>query len=137
MNCLREDLKVHITDVVVGEAEMPVKELVLTHLETCDSCRADREQIEQVLGLLKESPPWTASGDGEAGSDRADMLSTIQRQKIESLAGRSVCPRGPQGAGGIDVLDRHGREPVRRRPGPLPRAAGKRDAARSADPNDG
>ena len=92
MNCLREDLKVHITDVVVGEAEMPVKELVLTHLETCASCRADREQIEQVLGLLKESPPWTASGDGEAGSDRADMLSTIQRQKIESLAGRASAP---------------------------------------------
>jgi Ca-activated chloride channel family protein len=88
MNCLREDLKVHITDVLVGEAEMPVRELVLAHLETCASCRADREQIEQVLGLLKESPPWTAAGGGDAGSDNADTLSTIQRQKVESLAGR-------------------------------------------------
>lgn len=89
MNCLREDLKVHITDVLVGEAEMPVREIVLAHLETCASCRADREQIEQVLGLLKEAPPWMAAGEAESASGDADTLSTIQRQKIESLAGRA------------------------------------------------
>jgi|CXWL01.1.fsa_nt_gi Ca-activated chloride channel family protein len=92
MNCLREDLKAHITDVLVGEAEMPVRETVLAHFETCASCRADREQIEQVLGLLKESPPWTAAGEGDLGAGDADTLSTIQRQKIESLAGRASAP---------------------------------------------
>lgn len=96
MKCVREDLKAHITDVLVGEADASVREMVLSHLETCDSCRADREQIEQVLGLLKESPPWTASGDGDAGSESADTLSTIQRQKVESLAARaSAAPVAP------------------------------------------
>ena len=41
MNCVREDLKAHITDVLVGEAEMSVKEQLLIHLETCASCRLD------------------------------------------------------------------------------------------------
>jgi len=82
MKCVREDLKAHITDVLVGEAETPVREQVLSHLETCASCREDRDRMVLVLGLLKEAPPWA-----EAAAE-ADTLSAIQRQKIESLAGR-------------------------------------------------
>ena len=84
MNCVREDLKARITDVLVGEAETPVREQVISHLEACASCREDRDQAAKVLGLLKEAPPWTVD-QGEAG---ADSLSTLQRQKIESLVGR-------------------------------------------------
>ena len=82
MKCVREDLKAHITDVLVGEAETPVREQVLSHLETCASCREDRDRMALVLGLLKEAPPWA-----ETAAD-ADTLSVIQRQKVESLAGR-------------------------------------------------
>lgn len=86
MNCVREDLKAHITDVLVGEAEMSVKEQVLVHLETCASCRTDRDETASVLGLLKEAPPWVVSAEAGAAADGADRLSAIQRQKVESLA---------------------------------------------------
>jgi|GEM_PF-1482017 len=85
MNCVREDLKAHITDVLVGEAETSVKEQLLIHLETCSSCRADRDEMASVLGLLKEAPPWVAQG-AAVGADGSDRLSVIQRQKIESMA---------------------------------------------------
>ena len=88
MNCVRQDLKAHITDVVVGEAETSVREQVLSHLETCASCREDRDQVARVLGLLKEAPPWAARGVAGSWSEDADALSTVQRQKIESLAVR-------------------------------------------------
>lgn len=84
MKCVREDLKAHLTDVLVGEAEGPLRDEVLAHLETCASCRAEREEMARVLGLLKEAPPW-ASDSREAEDD---ALSTIQRQRLESLAGR-------------------------------------------------
>ncbi len=84
MKCVREDLKAHITDVLVGEAETPLREQVLSHLETCPSCLEDRDRMALVLGLLKEAPPWA-----ESAAD-ADMLSAIQRHKVESLAGRRV-----------------------------------------------
>lgn len=84
MKCVREDLKAHITDVLVGEAETSVTEQVLSHLETCASCREDRDQTALVLGLLKEAPPWV-----ESAAD-SDTLSPIQRQKVESLASRRV-----------------------------------------------
>ena len=48
MNCVREDLKAHITDVLVGEAETPVSEQVLSHLETCASCREDRNRMTRA-----------------------------------------------------------------------------------------
>ncbi len=83
MNCVREDLKAHITDVLVGEAEPKLRADVLSHLETCASCRDERDSMEQILGLLKEAPPWAGKGSAEA-----DRLSVIQRQKIESMAGR-------------------------------------------------
>ena len=89
MNCVREDLKAHITDVLVGEAETSVREQVRSHLETCASCREDRDQVAKVLGLLKEAPPWALSGSADSSAADADTLSTIQRQKIASLAGRS------------------------------------------------
>ncbi|MBX7186152.1 MAG: von Willebrand factor type A domain-containing protein [Vicinamibacteria bacterium] len=82
MKCVREDLKAHITDVLVGEAGTAVKEEVLLHLESCASCREDRDRTALVLGLLKEAPPWVES------SADADTLSAVQRQKVESLAGR-------------------------------------------------
>ncbi len=85
MKCVREDLKAHITDVLVGEADTAVSEQVLDHLETCPSCREDRDRMARVLGLLKEAPPWA-----ESAAD-ADTLSVIQRQRVESLAAR----RGP------------------------------------------
>ncbi len=85
MKCVREDLKAHITDVLVGEADTAVSGQVLAHLETCASCREDRDRMVLVLGLLKEAPPWA-----ESAAD-ADTLSVIQRQKVESLAAR----RGP------------------------------------------
>ena len=88
MNCVREDLKAHITDVLVGEALASLREQVQAHVEECASCRTERDQVAGVLGLLKEAPPWTA--DGGAGRE-GDSLSTIQRQKISSLIGR----RGP------------------------------------------
>ena len=84
MKCVREDLKAHITDVLVGEAETPAREQVLSHLETCASCREDRDRMVLGLGLLKEAPPWA-----EATAE-ADTLSAIQWQKIESLAGRGA-----------------------------------------------
>ncbi len=103
MKCVREDLKALITDVLVGEAEPSVKERVLSHLETCASCREDRDQTARVLGLLKEAPPWAAvaidgaiAGGAEAASDQGDTLSVIQRQKIESLAARRL-PARPAG----------------------------------------
>ena len=86
MNCVREDLKAHITDVLVGEAEMPVKEELLIHLEGCASCRADRDEVASVLGLLKDAPPWAGSVEAGLAADGGDRLSVIQRQKIESLA---------------------------------------------------
>jgi Ca-activated chloride channel family protein len=82
MNCVREDLKAHITDVLVGEADAAVSEQVLAHLETCASCREDRDGMARVLGLLKEAPPWAGTKEG------ADQLSVIQRQKVSSLASR-------------------------------------------------
>ena len=88
MNCVREDLKAHITDVLVGEAEPRVKEEVLSHLESCASCRAESDNVARVLGLLKEAPPWASSATAEA-----DTLSVIQRQKIESLAGRRAATK--------------------------------------------
>ena len=45
MNCVREDLKAHITDVLVGEAESALALEVKAHIETCASCRADREEM--------------------------------------------------------------------------------------------
>lgn len=84
MKCVREDLKTHLTDVLVGEAEGPLRDEVLAHLETCASCRAEREEMARVLGLLKEAPPWAP--DSREAED--DALSTIQRQRLESLAGR-------------------------------------------------
>ncbi len=88
MKCVREDLKALITDVLVNEAETPVREQVLLHLETCASCREDRDRMTKVLGLLKEAPPWAVDGSAGSWSEDADSLSVIQRQKIESLAGR-------------------------------------------------
>jgi len=85
MNCQREDLKAHITDVIVGEAEPGVREQVLAHLEDCASCRADRDQVASVLGLLKEAPPWASPAVTESDAD-SDRLSTIQRRKVESHA---------------------------------------------------
>lgn len=104
MNCVREDLKAHITDVLVGEAETPVKEQLLIHLETCASCRADRDEMASVLGLLKEAPPWIASADVGAAAEGADRLSVIQRQKIESLAApRAVAAAPPRRSGGSSL----------------------------------
>ncbi len=96
MKCVREDLKAHITDVLVGEAETVVKEQLLLHLETCASCREDRDRMSRVLGLLKEAPPWAA----ETAAD-ADTLSVIQRQKVESLAGPRVSPSAPKTTSGL------------------------------------
>ncbi|MEO5763428.1 MAG: hypothetical protein ABIR28_14080, partial [Vicinamibacteria bacterium] len=87
MKCVREDLKAHITDVIVGEAEPSVRTEVLAHIGSCASCQADQGQMTAVLELLKEAPPWVASVAGPASED-ADALSVIQRQKIESLAAR-------------------------------------------------
>jgi Ca-activated chloride channel family protein len=85
MNCVREDLKAHITDVLVGEAETSLREQVLSHIESCASCQEDHARMASVLGLLKEAPPWLAAGSaGETHA--ADALSTIQRQKVESFA---------------------------------------------------
>lgn len=92
MNCVREDLKAHITDVLVGEAEPKLRADVLSHLETCASCRDERDSMEQVLGLLKEAPPWAGKGSAEA-----DRLSVIQRQKIESMAGRKPVSKKASG----------------------------------------
>ncbi len=100
MNCVREDLKAHITDVLVGEAELSVKEQVLVHLETCASCRADRDEMASVLGLLKEAPPWVVSAEAGAAADGADRLSVIQRQKIESLAAPRQAAASPARKGG-------------------------------------
>jgi predicted anti-sigma-YlaC factor YlaD len=69
MKCVREDLKALITDVLVGEAETSVREQVLSHLETCASCREDRDAMARLLGLLKEAAPWagaTVSADDDA-----------------------------------------------------------------------
>jgi Ca-activated chloride channel family protein len=85
MNCVREDLKAHITDVLVGEAETPLREQVLSHIESCASCHEDHDRVASVLGLLKEAPPWTAAGSAEE-APAADALSTIQRQRVESFA---------------------------------------------------
>jgi Ca-activated chloride channel family protein len=85
MNCVREDLKAHITDVLVGEAETSLREQVLSHIESCASCREDHARMASVLGLLKEAPPWSAAGSADE-SHAADVLSTIQRQKVESFA---------------------------------------------------
>ena len=98
MKCVREDLKALITDVLVGEAETPVREQVLSHLETCASCREDRDTTARVLGLLKEAPPWAA----EPAAD-ADTLSVIQRQKVESLAGRRALASTPKKATGFPM----------------------------------
>lgn len=92
MNCVREDLKAHITDVLVGEAEPKLRADVLSHLETCASCRDERDSMEQILGLLKEAPPWAGKGSAEA-----DRLSVIQRQKIESMAGRKPVSKKASG----------------------------------------
>ena len=97
MKCVREDLKAHITDVLVGEAEASVREQVLAHLETCASCREDRERMTRVLGLLKEAPPWA-----EAAAD-ADSLSVIQRQKVERLVGRRASPSTPKKTAGFPM----------------------------------
>ena len=99
MNCVREDLKAHITDVLVGEAEMSVKEELLIHLESCASCRADRDEVASVLGLLKEAPPWVASAEAGVAADGADRLSVIQRQKIESLAAPRTVVAPPRKGG--------------------------------------
>jgi Ca-activated chloride channel family protein len=94
MKCVREDLKALITDVLVGEAEPSVREQVLSHLETCASCREDRDRVVLVLGRLKEAPPWAA----DLAAD-ADTLSVIQRQKVASLAGRSPASRTRKATG--------------------------------------
>ncbi len=99
MNCVREDLRAHITDVLVGEAEMSVKEELLIHLESCASCRADRDEVASVLGLLKEAPPWVASAEAGVAADGADRLSVIQRQKIESLAAPRTVVAPPRKGG--------------------------------------
>ena len=104
MNCVREDLKAHITDVLVGEAEVSVKEQVLVHLETCASCRADRDEMASVLGLLKEAPPWVVSAEAGAAADGADRLSVIQRQKIESLAAPRRAGAPPARKGGASSM---------------------------------
>ncbi len=104
MNCVREDLKAHITDVLVGEAEMSVKEQVLVHLETCASCRADRDEMASVLGLLKEAPPWVVSAEAGVAADGADRLSVIQRQKIESLAATRRAAAPPARKGGASSM---------------------------------
>ena len=109
MNCVREDLKVHITDVLVGEAEASLASEVKAHIASCVSCREDEAQIAEVLGRLKAEQPWSASGathhgqtavpavgghatgaasDDAASDDAADRLSVTQRQKIESFASR-------------------------------------------------
>ena len=81
MNCVREDLKAHITDVLVGEAETPVSEQVLSHLETCASCREDRDRMALVLGLLKEAPPWAATPASASSVSPATGISVRLRPK--------------------------------------------------------
>lgn len=97
MSCTREDLKARLTDVLVGEAEPSMREAVFAHAETCPSCRADRDQLEAVLGLLRTSPPWkTASASGS--DPEGDVLSASRRQAILAAArppGRGRRPGGP------------------------------------------
>jgi Ca-activated chloride channel family protein len=101
MKCVREDLKALITDVLVGEAATSVREQVLAHLETCGSCREDRDEMARVLGLLKEAPPWAAAAVGALPD--ADSLSVIQRQKIASLARRPSAEAVPKKTPGLPM----------------------------------
>ncbi len=106
MKCVREDLKARITDVLVGEAQSSVREQVFLHLEDCASCREDRDRMAKVLGLLKEAPPWAAEGGLGSPAADVDRLSVIQRQRIESLAGRrpSISPAGKASGHSISWL---------------------------------
>lgn len=139
MKCVREDLKALITDVLVGEAETSVGEQVLAHIETCASCREDRDRVARVLGLLREAPPWAA----EPAAD-ADTLSAIQRQKVESLAVRRAPTAIPKKTTGLPmswlamaaslaavglalVMARRGAETPLEVPAPAPTAASVRE----------
>lgn len=101
MSCTREDLKARLTDVLVGEAEPSMREAVFAHAETCPSCRADREQLEAVLGLLKAAPPWKSESASDADGD---ALSTIQRQKIVAAARPASRTRRHAGPGAMSWL---------------------------------
>lgn len=98
MNCTREDLKSRLTDALVGEADEALSADLMAHMETCGSCRDDRDRLAAMLGVLRDLPPWSAldAAASEAQApDSQDRMTDAQKKSI-----RDAVSFGSTGSGG-------------------------------------